>query len=51
VARQEGDVAPVLFRNETEQVDIVYSRDIYIIRYRNEPRFSRDYQAGGGLLQ
>jgi hypothetical protein len=51
VPRLEGDVTPVLFRNTEEQVDIVYSRDMYLVRYQNEPRFSRVYQAGDGLLQ
>jgi hypothetical protein len=51
VARQEGDVAPVLFRNAAEQVDIVYSRDMYLVRYRNEPRFMRVYQEGDGLMK
>jgi hypothetical protein len=51
VARQEGDVAPVLFRNAAEQVDIVYSRDMYLVRYQNEPRFSRAYQDGDGLMR
>jgi hypothetical protein len=51
VARQEGDVAPVLFRNTVEQVDILYSRDAYLIRISNVPRFIRTYQEGDGLMK
>ena len=51
VARKEGDVTPVLFRNTVEQVDILYSRDAYLVRFRNEPRFIRAFQEGDGLMR
>jgi hypothetical protein len=43
VATPEGDIAPVIFRNKVEMVDIIFSRDFYYIRYQNNPIFTQKY--------
>jgi hypothetical protein len=49
VATPEGDIAPEIFRNKVEMVDIIFSRDFYYIRYQNNPIFTQKFTAEKGL--
>jgi hypothetical protein len=49
VATPEGDIAPVVFRNPVEMVDIIFSKDYYYIRYQNNPVFAQKFSAEKGL--
>lgn len=45
----EGDIAPILFENKIEMVDIISRKDVYYIRYKNDPKFSQDINMPNGL--
>ena len=49
VKTQEGDIAPVIFRNTIEKVDVIFSRDFYYIRYQDNPIFNQKYSDVKGL--
>ncbi len=49
VAIMEGDIAPILFENKTEMVDIISRKDMYYIRYKNDPKFTQDINMPDGL--
>lgn len=49
VAVMEGDIAPILFENKTEMVDIISRKEVYYIRFKNDPKFSQQADISNGL--
>jgi hypothetical protein len=49
VAEIEGDIAPILFENKTEMVDVISRKDAYYIRFKSEPRFIQQADVQNGL--
>jgi hypothetical protein len=45
----EGETMPKLFESQTEQVDLIYYRDSYILRYQEKPTHIQSWSPDSGL--
>ncbi|MGF7217216.1 hypothetical protein GGR92_003389 [Spirosoma lacussanchae] len=45
----EGEIRPVLFESEGEQLKICYYKDAYLILFQDSVRFTQDYSLKNGL--
>jgi hypothetical protein len=46
---QEGETMPKLFENKTEKVDLIYYKDVYILRYQEKPTHTQSWASDSGL--